>query len=537
MKKNKIILSVFTVLTIGFLSLMLSCVNNDELEVYQYPEPTLDGFSPSEGVSGTEITILGADFGTYKKAVSVFFNGVETPQEDILSVVDNQIVTKVPSGALSGEVVVKVWTHNKTLGTFNVLPSAVYDSMSPLFGMPAEELTITGENFGNDASKVTVTFKGGVEAEIVSVSNTEIKVIVPDGGITGVISVQIDIQSFETDSFAYPLVGLDFMFDVAGDNEGWLTTHNSTTEVSNGNINVTFDMSASNRRADFKLDGGAKVNVGGFPILAIKLNKPQSGNFILDTNFGSYKNGSNNWEGIINGDIYYYDLRNTFGSSNTLSLTDDTEFTTLQFKIADIITAETGYSVDWIRSFESIDALNEYTELPNGKFSFHFDAIPESDYWVANYNASNVVEDGKLKVTFDPAQFDTDKRRADLNFVEGGIFPGTSPNGKWHYSTEYPILAIKIAFTGTGAPTPETGSIKLDRFMGAPNNAYLLDFLADNVIYYDCSVDGGFTVSQDLASFTFKIADITSTGETGYELDWIQSFRTVVELQAYIASH
>lgn len=538
MKKNKIIFSVFTWFAFGVLSLIVGCVNNDPLEVYQYPEPTLEGYSPTEGVSGTEVTITGADFGTYKNAVSVFFNGVETPQDDILSVTDNQIVTKVPTGALSGEVIVKVWTHNKSLGTFNVLPSATYGSISPLSGMPGDEVTITGENFGNDASAVTVTFKGDVEAQIVSVSNTKIKVIVPDEGITGAISVQIGIQSFETDSFAYPLIGLDFMFDVDSDTEGWEAGNNSTYNVSNGSFNVMFDMSAAKRRADFKLPGGAKVNVGGFPILAIKLNKPQSGNFILDTNFGQYKNGTNNWEGIINGDVYYYDLRNTFGSGNTLSLTEDTEFSTFQFKIADIITDETGYSVDWVRSFESLESLREYTALPYGKFSFHFDETPESNYWVGMQNAVNVVENGKLKVTFDPVQFTgTNKRRSDLNYVEGGSFPGTSPNGKWHYSTEYPILAFKIAFIGTGAAKPETGNIKLDRFMGAANNAYLSDFLADNVIYYDCSIEGGFTVSQDLASFTLKIADITSAGETGYEIDWIQSFKTVAELQSYIDSH
>lgn len=537
MKKTKIKSSLFTLLFMGLLTLSISCVDNEEIKPYQYPEHFLEGFSPTSGVPGTSVTITGTDFGDYSKAVTVYFNGIATTEDDIVSVTDNQMVVKVPQETTegSGNIEVKVWTYNKTTESdFTVLPSATYDRIEPAEGKPGDELTIYGENFGDDQSQVSVLFKSDITAEIISFSSTEIKVIVPEEGITGPISVKIGVQELVTQAFSYPLVGLNFMFDEAGNNEGWEAGNNSTYEVSNGSFNASFDMSAAKRRADLKLTGGGKINVGGFPILAIKLNKPQSGNFILDTNFGSYKNGSNNWEGIIHGDIYYYDLRSTFGSSNTLSLTEDTEFSTFQFKIADIITDETGYSVDWIRSFESINALKEFTELPNGKFSYHFNDPNPTEYWVGKQGANNIIEDGKLKVTFAAGQ---SKRRADLSYIEGATFPADSPNGLWRYSEEYPILALKIAFTGTGLPTVGTGNIKLDRFNGAQDNAYLTDFVSDNVIYYDCSIDGGFTESQDLASFTLKIADITSTEETGYEVDWIQSFKTVQELQAYIESH
>jgi hypothetical protein len=172
-------------------------------------------------------------------------------------------------------------------------------------------------------------------------------------------------------------------------------------------------------------------------------------------------------------------------------------------------------------------------EIPRGKFIYEFDDPAETDYWVGLQDATNVIEGGKLKVTFNASQFGgTSKRRADLNFISGATFPATTPNGKWQYSTAYPILAFKIAFTGTGASIPGTGNIKLDRFDGAKNNAYLTDFISKNVIYYDCSI--AFTENQDLASFCLKIADISSVEETGYEVDWIRSFKTKEELEAFI---
>ncbi|MFI1743267.1 DUF4979 domain-containing protein [Thalassobellus sediminis] len=542
MKKNRIITNIFTLLAFGFITFFVGCVDNDELSVYQYPEPIITDFSPTSGQPGQKITINGTDFGTFNKAVTVFFGEVATNAEEIVSLTNNQIVVRVPSGVSAGEtpITVKVWTYNKLTETnFNVLPGAKANSLSVSEGNAGDQISIIGENFGNDPNALTIEFAGGITADIISINDSEIVVTVPEGGQTGAVNILFDDIVITGPVFTYPFVGLDFQFNTDNDAEGWIINSqgNGSFEVSGGQYNVTFDQTQSKRRADFRLDGGADVHAGKFPIIAIKINKPSSGNFILDTNLGKYKNGSNNWDGVLQGDIYYYDIRNTFGSGAELSQTEGTSLTTFQWKIADITTDEVGYSVDWVRSFESLEKLMEYTVLPYGKFIYEFDDPNATDYWVGQQNATNVVEDSKLKVTFEALQFDGTKRRSDLKFIEDGIFPEGSPTGKWHYSTEFPILAFKLAFTGTGAPVPGSGNIKLDRFNGAQNNAYLTDFVDDNVIYYDCSIDGGFTQDGDLASFQLKIADITSTEETGYEVFWISSFRNVDELAAYIATH
>ncbi|MDT0684745.1 DUF4979 domain-containing protein [Autumnicola psychrophila] len=536
MKTYKFRIKDFLPVSIVLLIILGAC-ENEELTQYTYPAPKVESFSPTQARISEEISISGADFGYYPDAVTVFFGEAEG---EVVSVEDTEIITKVPVGASSGVIRIKVWTNTDSTSTeFTLMPSAKIDRIAPSTAVPGETVTIYGENFELENESVSVFFGGNIEGQVVSRTNTEIQVIVPEGGMSGPINVNIGTQSLSSQAFSYPLIGLDYEFEQDGNAEGWVATHNSSYEVSGGSFNVQFDDSqfgaGSKRRADLKLEEGASIQVGSFPILAIRINKPSSGNFILDTNFGSYKGGSNNWEGVIQGDIYYYDLRNTFGSDNNLPLNEVTDFTTLQFKIADITTDEEGYSVEWVKSFESLEALENYAELPPGKLIYEFDDPNPENYWVGLQNATNVIEDGKLKVSFDASQFEgTNKRRADLKYVEGGTFPLGEPTGIWRYSPDFPILAIKMSFTGTGAPEPGTGNIKLDRFMGAVNNAYLTDFVGQNVIYYDLAVEGGFTEAQELASFQLKIADITSAEETGYEIDWIRTFSSVEELDDFL---
>ncbi|MFD0991115.1 DUF4979 domain-containing protein [Mariniflexile jejuense] len=536
MKKNIIITYILSIAIIGFI--LSGCQENDELKVHQYPEQTVGDFNPTIGRPGNQITINGSNFGTYKGAVTIFFNGQAAPKENIISVTDNKIVVVVPDNAASGPISVKVWTYTKETATdFTFIPGAKVTGISPAQGSVGQDLTITGENFGTDPTKFTVEFNGGVPAIVKSVTDTQIVVTVPAGGSTGPITIIFEDSFVKTPVFSYPFVGLNYQFNTNGYAEGWVSTHSSTNEVSGGSMNVTFNSSqfvgTSKRRADFQLTGGAEVHAGLYPIIAIKLNKPATGNFILDTNLGSYKNGSNNYDGILLGDIYYYDIRNTFGAGAKLSQTEPTKLTTFQWKIADITSPETGYSVDWVQSFENLAALNAYASLPEGKYIFEFDDANATGDWLAAQNATTKIEGGKFKVTFDPAQFTgTNKRRADFYNVILGKFPypGGADKASWIYNPEYPIIAMKITFNETGDYKPAAGNIKLDPYTGA-NNTYLTDFVGKNVIYYD--VSDKYTERTELNVWQFKIADITSA-ETGYQIDWVRTFKSKAELNAFL---
>lgn len=151
-----------------------------------------------------------------------------------------------------------------------------------------------------------------------------------------------------------------YQFNTDGNAENWTTaTSGASIAVLGGQMNVTMGLvSAGKYRADIKHTGGETIN-STYPIIAIKFNKPVTANVFLDTNLGSYRNGSNKWTSVLGSgnDIYYYDLSTYgFGATNTM-ITAETILTLFQLKVADVTSGETTYSVDWIESFESVAAL------------------------------------------------------------------------------------------------------------------------------------------------------------------------------------
>jgi hypothetical protein len=356
------------ILLVGLLSSLVSCVPNEELTVYTYPEATVESFSPVVGKIGSLVTITGKNFGIYPKAAAVYFG---TTLATIVSIEDTKIVVKVPDGA-TGPLTIRVWTKSTTTkDSFTILPSAKVDGISPAIGIEGTPVSINGVNFGTNASAISVKFNDGtLAAQIVSITDNKIVVNAPLNVQPGYISVVIDGIEFKTTIFNAGY--LNFNFDSAGDAQGWWTpTAGASFVVSNGYFNASFDPTilgtATKRRADFQLKTGAVLHPGNFPILAIKFNKPATMNLTLDTNNGSYKNGANKWDGIIvdrnnsGKDIYYFDLRNTFGASGyLLSQTVPTTLTTFQWKVADITSLESGYSVDWVKTFTSLTELQAY---------------------------------------------------------------------------------------------------------------------------------------------------------------------------------
>ena len=96
------------------------------------------------------------------------------------------IVTPVPSGAATGNVVVTVSGLQSNGVLFTVLPQPMITSLSVPSGPATTPITITGLNFGS--AQGTVTF-AGVSASIGSWSTTSIVTSVPTGAITGPVIV------------------------------------------------------------------------------------------------------------------------------------------------------------------------------------------------------------------------------------------------------------------------------------------------------------------------------------------------------------
>ncbi len=160
--------------------------------------------------------------------------------------------------------------------------------------------------------------------------------------------------------------------------DGWATaTSGATATVNNGQLQVTLATQANgSKRGDIRKTAGAILHPANYPLVAIKFKKPQVGNITFDTNLGAFGNGANRWTGRVGEEVYYYDLtQRGFGSGNTpLSTTAPTTLTTFQFKVADITSAETNYTVDWIITARSVAELQQL--VPHQTQTITFNQLP-----------------------------------------------------------------------------------------------------------------------------------------------------------------
>ncbi|TMU50377.1 IPT/TIG domain-containing protein [Flagellimonas algicola] len=77
-------------------------------------------------------------------------------------------------------------------------------SVAPVTGPKHTEVVITGENFGTDAAKVSVSFNG-TPGEVLGVTDTEVTVKVPARAYTGPITMEVDGFDLTGPEFVYEL--------------------------------------------------------------------------------------------------------------------------------------------------------------------------------------------------------------------------------------------------------------------------------------------------------------------------------------------
>lgn len=209
---------VKAVLFLFSIAVLASCTDQEKDYVgdplVTYPDITVTNVAPLTGRPQTPITITGTNFGDYKEAAHIYFNGALIKSTDIISYSNNQIVVKVPANASSGPIKIQVWNHEVTVDGFTFIPGAVISSLSPSSGIGGDIVTISGKNFGTDPSKITVLFGGTpspLSAEIVSVADDKITVKVPNGvppggttgGVTGSLSITVYQEVLTGPAFTY----------------------------------------------------------------------------------------------------------------------------------------------------------------------------------------------------------------------------------------------------------------------------------------------------------------------------------------------
>ena len=142
---TSIVATVPTGATTGSVVVTVSGVASNGTNFAAVPPPNITSLSPTTGVVGTSVTIAGSHFNTTQGAGNVTFNGTVAT---ITSRGNNSIVATVPTGATTGNVIVKAYGVNSNGSSFTVVGTPSITSVSPTSGAVGASVTITGTNFG-----------------------------------------------------------------------------------------------------------------------------------------------------------------------------------------------------------------------------------------------------------------------------------------------------------------------------------------------------------------------------------------------------
>jgi len=141
--------------------------------------PSISGFTPGSGVTGSTVTIAGSAFVGAKK---VSFDGrsasftVRSPSE---------IEATVPNGASAGTIAVSTAARTVT-STRSFVPTLSITSFSPETGAPGKQVWISGVGF---TASSQVSFDGVAASSVTYVSSKSLKATVPAGAGKGFVTV------------------------------------------------------------------------------------------------------------------------------------------------------------------------------------------------------------------------------------------------------------------------------------------------------------------------------------------------------------
>jgi YD repeat-containing protein len=145
--------------------------------------------TPNTGSAGTLIAVHGTGFSPTASENGVTFNGVPAV---LVSATGTQIVTNVPSGAVSGPITINTPTGSATSGTVFTVLSAIrvpsINGFSPKIGNPGTTVTINGTNFDATPASNNVIFNRTF-AIIDSATGTGLETQVPLGTTSGRITI------------------------------------------------------------------------------------------------------------------------------------------------------------------------------------------------------------------------------------------------------------------------------------------------------------------------------------------------------------
>lgn len=171
------------------------CEQDPKYKVYDYPTPVVESVFPTDGYVTTQVVITGTNFGDRAEAVKVFFGEVQSNK--VLDCKNNRLVVEVPETAVTGNLSLQIYNKKvEDIGHYTVLPTprviTVTSQGAAGEGVAdtGDKVIITGENFGTDASDISISFNG-TRAEFELVDENTIIATTPAGYKTGNVFVTI----------------------------------------------------------------------------------------------------------------------------------------------------------------------------------------------------------------------------------------------------------------------------------------------------------------------------------------------------------
>lgn len=172
--------------------------------------PHVDRLSAYYGKPGSNVTVFGAGFGADRADGYVVCAGARA---DVVSWSDTEIVFTVPAEAVRPGYV-GIWANGRSSNGIYFVPAdrPTVSAISPREGAPGTVVSITGTDFGAEQRGGWVSF-AGASGQVVSWSDTHIRVIVPRGVLAGWAGVVAN--GLSSNGILYGPYGLPFVSSVS----------------------------------------------------------------------------------------------------------------------------------------------------------------------------------------------------------------------------------------------------------------------------------------------------------------------------------
>lgn len=146
-------------------------------------KPKIKSVSVGSGFVGDEVKIIGSDFDQSGPPLTVDFGGTLA---EIIHYTNDTIITKVPKGAITGEVSVKAGGLKESMFNFIFQVKEKVDRVFPLAVRVGDTITVAGSGFFYlNSEYYRVQFQPSTIVYPVAVSDSTLRFVIPNASITG----------------------------------------------------------------------------------------------------------------------------------------------------------------------------------------------------------------------------------------------------------------------------------------------------------------------------------------------------------------